>query len=104
MEERKFLITAYNNNDDSIFPALTFDGNQTLNWTFTADAQFPEPAYWLVEKSPDGNVWTTQESLATLTRTANILATGTQYWRVMRSNDGISGLDPESNIVKAVVV
>ena len=100
MEQRHFQINACNLADDSVFPKLTFDGAHALNWTFT-DGAYPEPDFWVVEKSPSGSAWTMADTLASGTRTADITGSGTQFWRVRRSNDGTTLLDPESNIVKA---
>ena len=100
MEKRFFEVRACNLKDDSVFPALTFDGAHTLNWTFTAGA-YPEPAVWVLEKSADGMGWLVAEKLGPTIRTADITGTGTQYWRVRRSDDGNELLDPESNIVQA---
>ncbi len=99
-EERTWMIRAYNTTDDSIFPALTFDGAQTLNWTFTVNA-FPEPAYWIVSTSPDGFIWNPYNTVASGGRSITIAGTGTNYWRVVRSDDGITENDPESNILQA---
>ncbi len=102
-EQRNFTIRACNLDDDSIFPSLSFDGIHTLNWTFTPTGAWPEPAQWNVEKSPDGIAWTTQETHAGGTRASNSIAgTGTQFWRVTRTDASIVEYMPESNIVKAV--
>ena len=99
-EERTWMIRAYNGNDNSIFPALTFDGAHTLNWTFASGA-LPEPAHWMVFFSFDGSNWNLNQVLASGVRSADITGTGTQYWRVVRSDDGVNENDPESNLVKA---
>ena len=100
-EQRNFQLRACNLVDDSVFPILTFDGVHTLNWTFTASGTWPEPAQWNVEKSVDGIVWATQETDAAGTRASGSIAgTGTQYWRVTRTDASIPAYMPESNIVK----
>src|ERR1017187_3251052 len=99
-EIRNFEVRACNIKDDSVFPALSFDGTDTLNWTFT-DGPIAEPAYWVVQKSVDGLNWTVAASEASGARSYNISGSGTQYWRVYSSNDGANLLYPESNIVKA---
>ena len=102
-EERNFTIDACNLDDDSIFPKLSFDGTATLNWTFTDSGQWPEPSQWNVEKSVDGFNWLTQETHGGGTRASNSIAgTGTQFWRVTRTDATIPTYMPESNIVKAV--
>ena len=100
-EQRNFQLRACNLVDDSVFPILTFDGVHTLNWTFTASGTWPEPAQWNVEKSVDGIAWVTQETDAAGTRASGSIAgTGTQYWRVTRTDASIPTYMPESNIVK----
>src|SRR5208282_832181 len=99
-EIRNFEVRASNLSDDSQFPALTFDGADTLNWTFT-DGFYPEPAFWVIAKSPNGINWNNAAAEASGTRAYNIAGTGTQYWRVYRSSDGVSLAYPESNIVQA---
>jgi hypothetical protein len=90
-EQRDFEVRAGNVSDDSVFPALTYaSGN--LTWTFTVGGIGDEPAHWLVEKSADGFGWATAQVLALGVRTANIAGSGTQYWRVRRSDDGVTGL------------
>ena len=75
---RHWLLRAYNNADESLYPALTFDGTHTLNWTFT-EGFFSEPAHWVVEKSACGyENWTTHATLASGARTENIAGTGTR--------------------------
>jgi len=101
-EQRNFTIDACNLDDDSVFPKLSFDNVHTLNWTFTDSGQWPEPAQWNVEKSVDGVTWTVQETHAAGTRASNSIAgTGTQFWRVTRTDASIPTYMPESNIVKA---
>ena len=101
-EQRNFSIRAGNMADDSIFPVLTFDGNHTLNWTFTPTGVWPEPAQWNVEKSVNGYAWVSQETDASGTRSSGSIAgTGTQYWRVTRTDATINEYMPESNIIKA---
>lgn len=97
-EIRNFEIHACNLADDSVFPTLTFDGTDTLNWVWTGD----EPDFWVVEKSVDGLAWAVHTNVTGDVLTADITGTGTQYWRVRRSDDGVNGLDPESNILNAV--
>jgi hypothetical protein len=100
-EQRNFQLRACNLDDNSVFPALTFDGVDTLNWTFTASGTWPEPAQWNVEKSVDGMTWVTQETHAAGVRASGSIAgTGTQFWRVTRTDASISLYMPESNIVK----
>jgi hypothetical protein len=100
-EQRNFSIRAGNLADDSVFPILTFDGAHTLNWTFTPTGVWPEPAQWNLEKSADGFTWVTQETDAAGTRASGSIAgTGTQYWRVTRTDASIAEYMPESNIVK----
>jgi hypothetical protein len=94
-ELRTFEIHACNLVDDSLFPALTFAAG-SLGWIFTGDA----PDFWMVEKSVDGWTWALQEAVDGATLALDISGTGTQYWRVRRSDDGATGLDPESNILK----
>jgi len=102
-EQRNFQLRAFNLSDDSVFPILSFDNVNTLNWTFTASAKWPEPAQWNVEKSADGVTWTPQETHAAGTRASSSIAgTGTQFWRVTRTDATIPNYMPESNIVKAV--
>jgi hypothetical protein len=101
MEVRNFTINACNLVDDSVFPALTFDGTNTINWTFTPSEAIAEPLHWLVESSPDGGTWTTFTVLDSAARTADISSQGALYWRVRRSSDGVAGLIPESNLVAA---
>lgn len=100
-EQRNFQIRACNLSDDSVFPILTFDGVNTLNWTFTASGTWPEPAQWNVEKSVDGFTWVAQETHTAGGRASGSIAgTGTQFWRVTRTDAGIPTYMPESNIVK----
>jgi len=100
-EQRNFQLRACNLDDDSVFPDLTFDGTNTLNWTFTASGTWPEPAQWNVEKSVDGFTWVTQEAHAAGVRASGSIAgTGTQFWRVTRTDASIPTYMPESNIVK----
>lgn len=103
-EVRNFTFDCYNNTDDSIFPALTFDaGTRTLNWTLTLGSlYYSEPAAWLVQKSANGRDWLTLAALGTGAR-SNVLdaGNGTLYYRVCPSDDGATPLDPESNLVKA---
>ena len=100
-EQRNFQIRACNLDDDSIFPDLTFDGANTLNWTFTTSGTWPEPAQWNLEKSIDGFSWATQETLLAGARASGSIAgTGTQFWRVTRTDVSIAEYMPESNIVK----
>lgn len=103
VEERHWLCKCYNRADDSIFPALSFDGNHTLNWTFTSGGIGAEPDFWVVEKTVNGIAWNTHSMLASGSRSENISGTGTQYWRVRRCYDGTTLENPESNSVKAVV-
>ena len=102
VEQRNWLVRAYNGTDNSIFPALTFSAPGTLNFTFTlggiVDA---EPAKWVVQKSVDGLAWLTHEVLDAGERTSDITGLGGQYFRVFRSPDGTTLLDPESNTVEA---
>lgn len=100
VEIRNFLLKACNLVDDSIFPTLTLAAPSTLNWTFTGTT----PAFWVVEKSVDGLTWLVHTNVTGNLLTVDISATGTQYWRVRQSVDGVNGLDPESNIVKATAV
>lgn len=99
-EIRHFQLNACNLADDSLFPVLTFDNADTLNWEFAGAL----PDFWLVEKSADGVTWITDTSVTGDMLTADITGTGTQYWRVRRSEDGAVGIDPESNLVKATAV
>jgi hypothetical protein len=101
LEERNFTLDACNLSDDSIFPILTFDNVHTLNWTFTATETWPEPAQWNVEKSVDGVTWVTADTLASGSRSQDITGTGTQFWRVTRTDASIPNYMPESNIVSA---
>ena len=104
-EQRNFTIDACNIDDDTIFPDLSFDGVHTLNWTFATsgyDAQYPEPAQWNIQKSVDGVTWVTADTLASGARSQDITGTGTQFWRVTRTDSSIISYMPESNIVKAV--
>lgn len=101
-EQRNFTVQAVNLADDSVFPILTFDGVNTLNWTFTASGVWPEPAQWNVQKSVDGVTWVTADTLASGARSQDITGTGTQFWRVTRTDSSIPTYMPESNIVKAV--
>jgi hypothetical protein len=102
-EIRNFEVRACNISDNSIFPALAFDGVDTLNWQFTPSpgTEYAEPAYWGIEKSVDGLNWQIAAFEPAGTRSYSIVGTGTQFWRVRRSADGVTLLDPESNIVKA---
>ena len=101
-EQRNFVIDGCNLDDDSIFPDLAFDGAHTLTWTFTPSGVWPEPAQWNVEKSVDGLTWVPQETLAAGARASSSIAgTGTQWWRVTRTDAGIPTYMPESNIVQA---
>ena len=100
-EQRNFILRAGNLNDDSIFPALSFDGVQTLYWTFTATGVWPEPSSWNVEKSVDGLNWTPQESLPGGSRASSSIAgTGNQFWRVTRTDASNPMYMPESNSIK----
>lgn len=100
-EQRNFQLRACNLSDDSVFPILSFDGSNTLNWTFTASGTWPEPAQWNVEKSVDGFTWVAQEThTAGVRASGSIAGTGTQFWRVTRTDAGIPTYMPESNIVK----
>ena len=101
LEQRNFQLRAFNTSDDSVFPILSPDGVNTLNWTFTATGTWPEPAQWNVEKSVDGFNWLTQETHAAGARASGSIAgTGTQFWRVTRTDASIQTYMPESNIVK----
>jgi hypothetical protein len=99
-EQRNFQIRGCNEIDDSVFPVLTFDGAK-LNWTFTASGTWPEPAQWNVEKSVDGYAWLTHETHTATVRASNSIAgTGTQFWRVTRTDASIPTYMPESNTLK----
>lgn len=103
VEQRNWLIRAYNAQDDSLFPALSFDGAHTLNWTFTVGGIVrDEPAHWIVKKSVDGLAWIQHDTLVANARSSDITGVTGQYFRVFRSDDGVVLLDPESNTVKAV--
>lgn len=100
-EVRNFEIHAWNGSDDSVFPVLSFDGGDTLNWAFTAGGIGPEPGFWIVERSVDGIVWLPAAPQPAGTRMFDIGGSGQQLWRVKRSDDGVNPLVPESNIVPA---
>jgi hypothetical protein len=94
-EVRTFEIHACNLADDSLFPALTLE-DDALSWEFSGDA----PAHWVVEKSADGITWALQQAVGGAVMTLDVSGVSTAYWRVRRSENGTTGLDPESNIVK----
>lgn len=103
-EVRNFTFDCYNNSDDSIFPALSFDANtRTLSWTLTVGGLYAsEPASWIIQKSANGRDWLTVDVVGAGEREYVLdVGAGTQYYRVNPRDADENTLDPESNLVQA---
>lgn len=76
-------------------PQLVPDGEPDLEWTWLG----PDPAFWYVEKSPNGvSAWTVDEVVAGITQDSHNQESGNYYRVVGRSAGGIA-LTGYSNIV-----